>query len=36
VSLQIAKLHPLFGGDVTNVDLSKPIEQHGIDESRRR
>src|SRR5258708_38348970 len=31
VSLQIAKLHPIFGGDVGNVDLSKPIDQAGID-----
>ncbi|RTL63047.1 MAG: TauD/TfdA family dioxygenase, partial [Hyphomicrobiales bacterium] len=30
MSLQIAKLHPLFGGGVTNVDLSKPISQDRI------
>lgn len=31
MSLQVAKLHPLFGGDVTNVDLSKQLDQAGID-----
>lgn len=31
MSLQVAKLHPLFGGDVTNVDLSKPLDQAGIN-----
>jgi alpha-ketoglutarate-dependent 2,4-dichlorophenoxyacetate dioxygenase len=31
MSLQVAKLHPLFGGDVTNVDLTKPLDQAGID-----
>ncbi|MGH6712474.1 MAG: TauD/TfdA dioxygenase family protein, partial [Bradyrhizobium sp.] len=29
--LQIEKLHPLFGAEVGNVDLSKPIDQAGID-----
>lgn len=30
MSLQVAKLHPLFGGDVTNVDLSKPLDEAGF------
>ena len=29
--LQIEKLHPLFGAEVGNVDLSKQIDQAGID-----
>ena len=29
--LHIEKLHPLFGAEVGNVDLSKPIDQAGID-----
>ena len=29
--LQIEKLHPLFGAEVGNIDLSKPIDQAGID-----
>jgi alpha-ketoglutarate-dependent 2,4-dichlorophenoxyacetate dioxygenase len=29
--VQIAKLHPMFGGDVVNVDLSKPLDQAAMD-----
>jgi alpha-ketoglutarate-dependent 2,4-dichlorophenoxyacetate dioxygenase len=32
MSLQIAKLHPMFGGDVTNLELSKPLDQAAMDE----
>ncbi len=31
MSLKLAKLHQMFGGDVANVDLSKPIDQAGLD-----
>jgi alpha-ketoglutarate-dependent 2,4-dichlorophenoxyacetate dioxygenase len=30
--VQIAKLHPMFGGDVTNLELSKPLDQAAMDE----
>jgi alpha-ketoglutarate-dependent 2,4-dichlorophenoxyacetate dioxygenase len=32
MSLKIAKLHPMFGGDVANVDLSKPVDQASLEE----
>jgi alpha-ketoglutarate-dependent 2,4-dichlorophenoxyacetate dioxygenase len=32
VALKIAKLHPVFGGDVANVDLSKPVDQASLEE----
>jgi alpha-ketoglutarate-dependent 2,4-dichlorophenoxyacetate dioxygenase len=32
MSLQIAKLHPMFGGDATNLELSKPLEQAAMDQ----
>jgi hypothetical protein len=31
MSLKIAKLHPMFCGDVANVDLSKPIDQASLE-----
>jgi alpha-ketoglutarate-dependent 2,4-dichlorophenoxyacetate dioxygenase len=30
--VQIAKLHPMFGGDVTNLELSKSLDQAAMDE----
>ena len=30
--LEVTMLHSLFGGDVTDVNLSRPIDQAGIDE----
>jgi alpha-ketoglutarate-dependent 2,4-dichlorophenoxyacetate dioxygenase len=32
MSLKIAKLHPMFGADVGNVDLSKPVDQASLEE----
>jgi alpha-ketoglutarate-dependent 2,4-dichlorophenoxyacetate dioxygenase len=32
MALQITELHPMFGGDVTNLDLSKPLGQEQFDE----
>jgi alpha-ketoglutarate-dependent 2,4-dichlorophenoxyacetate dioxygenase len=32
MSLEVTKLHPMFCGDVTNVDLSKPVDQAMLEE----
>jgi alpha-ketoglutarate-dependent 2,4-dichlorophenoxyacetate dioxygenase len=32
MSLKIAKLHPMFGGDVADVDLSRPVDQASLEE----